>query len=244
MLHNIRHPEDCVAIMHNAFYDGADAFYIHLDCLDPSHYNPGDFKSIFNYAAGKPVINLNYRSAKRPDYSDEDLIALQLMAVEAGASMCDIMGDTYEPSFRQLALKPEIVDKQKRLIEKIHTMGGEVLMSSHTGDFMTAEETVEHARAMESRGADMVKIVVKGQSEEDVFEAFRITALLKKELKVPFLHICAGQHGKTHRAVAPLFGSSLVLCVQSYVPGSSREQVLLRAAKAVYDNIDRTVAMI
>ena len=100
---------------------------------------------------------LNYRRKAPSPYTDDDLVALQIMAVEAGASTCDIMGDTYDPSPRELAMRPEAVDRQKRLIDKIHSMGGEVLMSSHTGDFMTAEETIEHARAMESRGADMVK---------------------------------------------------------------------------------------
>jgi 3-dehydroquinate dehydratase type I len=161
--------------------------------------------------------------------------------VESGASMCDIMSDIFDPSPRQLTKKQRAIDKQKKLIDQIHSMGAEVLMSSHTGDFLTAEETIEHAKAMENRGADMIKIVVKGTSEAEMQEAFQITSLLKKELKVPFLHICAGQYGKIHRAMAPLFGSALVLCVQSYTAGSYHEQVLLRAIKAVYDNLDRTV---
>ena len=74
-----------------------------------------------------------------------------------------------------------------------------------------------------------------------MLETFRITSLLKRELKVPFLHICTGQYGKLHRAMAPLFGSALVLCVHAYTPHNHREQTLLRATKAVYDNIDRAV---
>ena len=45
----------------------------------------------------------------------------------------------------------------------------------------------------------MIKIVVSSQSEEEMYEAFRITTLMKRELKVPFLHICGGQSGKLHR---------------------------------------------
>lgn len=242
MLDDVRYPDDCIAVMRNAVYDGADAFYIHLDHLDPGCWNPADLRKIFDYAGDKPVIALFYRRKKLPLYTDDELLEVLFMAVEAGASMCDVMGDIFDPSPRQLSLKPEIVDRQKRLIDKIHAMGAEVLMSSHTGDFMTAEETIAHARAMESRGADMIKIVVSSQSEEEMYEAFRITTLMKRELKVPFLHICGGQSGKLHRAIAPLFGSSMVLCVQAYTSGSSREQTLLRATRAVYDNLDRTVA--
>lgn len=242
MLDDVRYPDECIAIIRNAVYDGADAFYIHLDHLDPGCWNPADLRKIFDYAGDKPVIALFYRRKKLPLYTDDELLEVLFMAVEAGASMCDVMGDIFDPSPRQLSLKPEIVDRQKRLIDKIHAMGAEVLMSSHTGDFMTAEETIAHARAMESRGADMIKIVVSSQSEEEMYEAFRITTLMKRELKVPFLHICGGQSGKLHRAIAPLFGSSMVLCVQAYTSGSSREQTLLRATRAVYDNLDRTVA--
>ena len=53
MLQDVRHPDDCIAIMRNAMYDGADGFYIHLDHLDPSHYNPDDLRHIFSYAADK-----------------------------------------------------------------------------------------------------------------------------------------------------------------------------------------------
>lgn len=242
MLQDINHPNDCMAIMRNAIYDGADGFYIHLDHLNPIHYNKNDLELIFDHAAEKPILVLNYRGKLTDGKSDEELVQLQLMAVESGASMCDIMADIFDPSPRQLTKKKSAVDKQKKLIDQIHNMGAEVLLSSHTGEFLSAEETLEHAKAMENRGADMIKIVVKGTTEADMQESFRITPLLKKELKIPFLHICAGQYGKIHRAMAPLFGSAFVLCVQSYTAGSFHEQVLLRAIKAVYENLDRTVS--
>lgn len=85
------------------------------------------------------------------------------------------------------------VIKQKRLIDKIHGMGKEVLISSHIYKFTEAEKVLEIAYAHQSRGADIVKIVT-GAGNEEKIENLRITNLLKKELDVPFLFLSAGTH--------------------------------------------------
>jgi 3-dehydroquinate dehydratase len=61
---------------------------------------------------------------------------------------------------------------------------------------------------------------------------------LKNELKTPFLHLCMGRYGKLHRVLTPMFGSVMTLCTQEYRAHSLCDQPLLRATKAVYDNID------
>ena len=66
MLDDVRYPDECIAIMRNAVYDGADAFYIHLDHLDPGCWNPADLRKIFDYAGDKPVIALFYRRKSCP----------------------------------------------------------------------------------------------------------------------------------------------------------------------------------
>ena len=95
---------------------------------------------------------------------------------------------------------------------------------------------------MSSRGADMIKIAMAAHCEDDALEALRTTALLKRELKVPYLYICMGQYGKLQRAIGPLLGSSMALCVPTYTDHSHREQPLLRAEKAVLDNVDASIA--
>jgi 3-dehydroquinate dehydratase type I len=142
----------------------------------------------------------------------------------------------------QLSQKPEIVDRQKRLVDRIHSLGGEVLMSSHTWVPMTCEQATEHARALEARGADMVKIAMCAHSEDDALEAIKTTALFKRELRVPYLYICMGQYGKLQRAIGPVLGSAMALCVPTYTAYSHREQPLLRATKAVLDNLDWAIA--
>lgn len=54
-----------------------------------------------------------------------------LLTIDAGAAACDIMGDMYDPSSRERTRDENAIQKQKRLIDRIHAKGAEVLMSSH-----------------------------------------------------------------------------------------------------------------
>jgi 3-dehydroquinate dehydratase type I len=103
---------------------------------------------------------------------------------------------------------------------------------------MSTEQVVEHLKQLEARGADMVKVAAAANNEEDLLEAMRTTCALKRELKVPFIHILMGQYGKMHRFVGPMLGSSLIFTVQQYTARGHKEQPLVRAAKAVFDNLD------
>ena len=230
-------PAKTISTMRNAIFDGTDGFLLHMEVMKQEHICETDLKTIFNYACDKPVYTMNYRRANSGK-TDEQLIAEQLMAVRAGASMIDMMGDMFDPSPMELAQDSRAIARQQEVIEEVHALGGEVLMSSHTWVFMTAEETLAHTKALEARGADFIKIAMCVHSEEEMLEALRITAVVKNGLRVPFLHICMGQHGKLHRAVSPMLGSCFALCVQSYTETGHKEKPLLRAEKTVLDNID------
>jgi 3-dehydroquinate dehydratase len=234
-----RRPDECIASIRNSIFDGADGFLLQLETLDPANLNVPDLRRILDYACDKPVLTTNYRHGK---LTDEDLVEQALTGLEAGVTMLDIPGDTYDPSPMQLSQQPEAVDHQKRLVDRVHSLGGEVLMSSHTWVAMTCEHAVEHAQALAARGADMVKIAMAAHSEDDALEAIKTTALLKRELTVPYLYVCMGQYGKLQRAIGPMLGSAMALCVPTYVAYSHREQPLLRATKAVLDNLDWAIA--
>ena len=231
-------PAESIATIRNAIYDGADAFGFHL-CRFPKQYqNVGTLKNIFNYAEDRPILVMNYRRHLNEGIPDEELVEGHMMALEAGATMCDIMADMYDPSPLEITYNEKAIDKQKRLIEEIHKKGGEVLMSSHTWQFYTAEQAVEHAKAVESRGTDMIKIAMRADTEDELLEVIKTTILLKREVKIPCLYVCMGQYGKAHRVLVPVFGSPMVLCVQKYDELSHKEQPLLRSTKAVLDNLD------
>ena len=96
------------------------------------------------------------------------------------------------------------------------------------------EIAYEHQR----RGADIVKIVTAGNSVEEEMENLRITALLKKELKVPFLFLSGGTHSKVHRRIGPQLGCVTYLAVQAHDNRSVPTQPTVKEAKAIRDNFD------
>lgn len=228
--------DDTICTIRNAILDGTDAFMIHLEKMAPEFINENNLRHIFNYTCDMPIYTMNYRIDKAK--TDEQRMEEQIMAVRAGANMIDMMGDMFDRAPRELTYNPEAIEKQKQVIAKVHELGSEVLMSSHTSVYMTAEEVLAHAQELEARGADFVKVVTRVHTEEEMVDSLKTTSVVSKALKVPFLHICQGFHGKLHRAIGPMLGSCFALCVQKYTPAGLKEKVLLRAQKNVFDNID------
>ena len=138
----------------------------------------------------------------------------------------------------ELSMKKEAIEKQMALIEKIHAMGKEVLMSSHVLAFTPAERVLEIAFAQKRRGADIVKIVTAASSDEEQMENLRITSLLKRELGIPFLFLSGGTHSKIHRMIGPQLGCVTYLAVYEHDARAVPTQPTVRAAKAVRDNFD------
>lgn len=233
---------NCIATIRNAIYDGADAFYLDFTKLDDEFRSVKSLKRIFDYCEDKPMMVMCYRRDFRPDMTDERIAESLLMTIEAGASIVDIVGDLYNPSPLQLSTDSESIEKQKELANKVHSMGGEVMMSSHTWVPMTPEHTLEHARQLLSRNADMIKIACTATNEQEMQYAFDSTIKLKNELGAPYLHVCMGQYGKLHRVISPMLGSSMALCVQEYNGIGMYDQVKLRNTKAVFDNLDWKMA--
>ena len=232
----------CIATIRNAIYDGADAFYMDFTKLEDEFRNVETLHKIIDYCEDKPMMMMCYRRHNRPEMTDDRIAENLLMSVEAGASMVDIMGDLFNPTPLQLSKDAESFEKQCALVEKVHQAGGEVMMSSHTWVPMTPEHALEHARALASRGADMIKIASTANNDAEMQQTFNATMTLKNELELPFLHVCMGQYGKLHRVISPMLGSSMALCVQRYNGIGMFDQVLLRSTKAVFDNLDWKMA--
>lgn len=231
-------PEDTIVRIRKSIYDGADVLAMHLEYLKPEYQNRECLQRIYDFAEDKAVYTMYYRTPFNQSVTEEERVALQLEAASAGASMVDMPADTYHPVDGQLAMDAETIDRQRRMIDAFHKRDCEVMLSSHTWRFMTADETIEHCQELIRRGADMVKIAMCAFTEDQMEEVFRTTRMMKKELSVSFEHICMGQYGKLHRVIAPILGSMMALCMQDYVPVSNKEQPLLRAARTVYDNLD------
>ena len=235
---SLNNPEksEIIATMRNAVFDGADGFLLHIEALNQEYRNKESLNEIFKYAEDKPVLALDYRREGRTDAENASML---IEAIDAGADYIDVFADMFDAHEGICYTDDtEAVKKQKEVIEKAHSMGGRVMTSAHIFNFVEPDKVLEMALNLESRGADIVKIAAQVTSEDELLRGIYLTTQLRKNLKVPFLHICMGQYGKVHRVIAPLFGSCMVLCVQQYTAYSHKDKPLLRAVREIYGNLD------
>jgi len=156
------------------------------------------------------------------DGTDEERINIQLRAIELGSSGFDMEFDTFvkKPNPNtQWVVEDEAIKKQEEVIEKVHDMGGEIMISCHVYDrALKAEEALKIGKEIENRGADLAKIVCRTFSYEDMLEILRGILLLRKELKIPFVYFGMDEYGKITRIVGPMLGSMLVYCTVDKIP--------------------------
>lgn len=244
-------------------FDGSDAYEINLMCMDRKYWNPTDLGGIFR-ATVKPVLVCHYRwdYERHIDMDEEARIGLLLDAVRWGASGIDLDADAFDPSPgplewtdearrytlsrkgapRDWTTDPKAVARQRAVIEEVHRLGGEVLMSAHTRVHLTVEQALSMAREMQARGADVAKVVSCDMSFEDLLDTMRATIELKKVMRIPFIMMSHGLHSKIGRTVCPMLGSMLTFCTQPISPaGAFPLQPPIRVQRAAWDNIDWSV---
>ena len=200
----------------NAIADGATAIGFQMSFLEKQYRTEEALTSIFSAAEDKPVYFTNYRGGLNEGMSDEELTDGLLFGLKCGATLVDVMGDTFDPSPEELTTNENAIAKQMKLIDEVHKKGGEVLMSSHVYEFRNAERVIKIALEQQRRGADIVKIVTGAQTQEEELKNLEICRLLKQELKVPFLFLSGGKYSYLHRAVGPALGVCMWLCFREY----------------------------
>ena len=161
-----------------------------------------------------------------------------LRLCDMGATLIDVLGDLYCPTKYEITTDPVAIEKQKALIDEIHARGCEVLMSSHVLEFRSGEEVLAIAREHQARGADISKIVTFANTEEEELENLKTTALLRRELDIPFLFLSGGTHCKLHRTIGPMLGSCMWLTVQQHDECSAKFQPVCRAVRDIASNLD------
>lgn len=237
VLFSTKTPEAAIDIVTRSIEGGAEAFGIQTCVLEPEYRNPQTYRRIFDAMGNLPIYVTNYRSGVNENQPDEVVAEGLIELARCGATLCDVMGDMYDRQPGELTTDAAAIDKQKKLIDSLHSEGAEVLMSSHVLKFTSAERMLEIALAQQERGADIVKIVTGAESMEEQLENLRITNLLKQELKVPFLFLSGGEC-KLHRRVGAMLGCCMYLCSLDYNPESPAIQPQLWKAKAVRDSYD------
>lgn len=227
----------CIEKIKASLADGAEAIGVQLCRLKKEYRTKEILTEIFNACEGKPIYVTSYREGESEDLSYDECADLLLLALGAGATLCDVMGDMFEcsPQF-QLSESEEAIKKQKELIEEIHRRGGEVLMSSHTFKSTTLDENLMIAKAHIKRGADIIKIV---NSADDVTEVPKYIDAIQKILQMTdkkLLFLVSGE-GQIIRYIGPSFGVCMYLCVQNRSQLDTPEQPILKDLKLVRDNI-------
>ena len=222
----------------DALYDGADALGIQLEDLLPQYRNLEDLRKIFAACMGRPTYITSYRVRHSKDYTDEQCMELLLLGAEAGGDLCDIMGDCFDPQPHEMTFDEAAVEKQKEYIDRIHAMGKQVLISTHTHAVLDEDTILAYAHAQKARGADVVKIVNGSNGRDGLEESMNIIFRMRRELAdTPFLFLVGGTHSSIIRQTGPLFGVCMYLCAPVHRSGYTRKQPLLRNMRQVRDHL-------
>ena len=245
-----------IAEIRNCFYNGADIIDLHLSCLEE---RGEEALGWIMSSTRLPILALNYNNTyegKDAGFGEEERAELFLSAVRAGAAGIDMQGYTFDlgsrsgfvgedkysftkGSPREIVTEGAVISKQCEFIERIHSMGAEVLLSCHPGIPMAAETVVELALFLEKRSPDVIKIVTRAESEDDLAESIRAMLLLKKEVKTPVAYHASGRAGMLSRIINPLLGGQIAFCVDRYTEASVMEQIDLRTAASVVQKVKK-----
>ena len=247
---------EAIAEIKNCIYDGADMIDLHMPCLDST--STDSLRRIMS-SSKLPVLALNYGTTfdgREAHSSEEERVATFIRAAEAGAAGVDIQGYTYhlpsksgfcgedKYSFtkgtpKEIVTDEAIISKQCELIERIHSIGTEVLLSCHPFIPMATEQVVDLALFLEKRNPDIIKIVTTAYTEEDMLECIKTMTVLKKEIKTPVSYHANGAAGMLTRIINPVLGGKIAFCIDRFNESSAMEQIDLRTARTIVDNMKK-----
>ena len=231
-------PERIKELIDRSLPEGAEAFGMQFCKMKAEYRNKKTYRELFAYT-DKPIYATNYRRYGENAGKSDDVLAEELLELaECGATLCDVMGDYFDPCEGELTMNEEAVKKQMALIDALHERGAEVLMSSHVLKFTPAERVLEIAREHERRGADICKIVTGAENMAQQIENLRIITLLKEHLKIPFLFLSGGECHLMRRIGGEL-GCCMYLCVHEHDALATPSQPLLRHVKAIRDHLEK-----
>ena len=230
-------PETAIARIRNANCLGADAYGLQIECLKSEYHNPDTYKRLFAEMQNRPCYATYYRGRSNEGKTDEEIAEGLIKIAESGATIVDVMGDMFFLHPEELTNDDDAIKKQMQLIDKLHGLGAEVIMSSHVWKFTSAERVLEMAHEQKRRGADVIKIVAGAETMEQQMENLRITDLLRRELGAPFLFLSGGECSM-HRRLGIKLGCCMALCVYEHDALSTPVQPLLSTMKTIRDELD------
>jgi hypothetical protein len=184
--------------------------------------------------------------ATLPEWSDDERMARQLAAVEAGARAIDVEMDTFDPrpapplgspeaadwaatpgEPAELSLDPAAISRQTEAARAARAAGAEAIFSCHTGRPQSIDSLLRIARLAAERGADLVKIVSPCATSADLYAIFEATRRLAGCSPIPFTLIGSGPAGDLSRIVGVNFGACWAIGQLTLTPGGFHPQPLV-----------------
>lgn len=243
--------KDCVL-------NGADAIDLHIMDFCEADLNIDTLKRIVE-ACLVPMLGLNYNICQDEAAEEKRLENLYKVA-EAGAAGIDIQGYSYSIASRdrfdekyadadypfvkfkpkEVVLDEKIIERQCKLIDKVHSIGAEVLLSNHIGTFVDSDGLVSLCNFLQKRNLDTIKIVMICDTDEQLAEMIRAMIRLKNEISVPVTLICNGKHRTISRILNALLGGYNVFVQNGYSREcSNMGQPDIKAIKTIIDTANR-----
>lgn len=220
-------PDIALGEIKKGIANGAEAFGFCMEKMERKYRTREVLKEIFSASEGRPFYVTDYRWADSNKELSDDCLADELLsALDCGATLIDIFGDMYGHDEIQVDRDEKVGEKQKKLADTIHSMGGEVLISAHTFKYMTPEEVLDIAKLQISRGADIAKIVTAANTREELKNNFDTIFTLREKLEKDTLFLCGGSECYKHRRMGPILaGSSMFLCVNEHEDGNNQPTI-------------------
>lgn len=223
----VKTADEAIAAIESGLKQGADAFGWQLECLNADQINQKTLENVFSTGCGMPFYVTNYKWASGGDKPEEQYFDELLLALKCGATLIDMPGDSFSPAPDQLTYDQQAIRKQIEFSQKVHDLGGELLISSHVPDFRSEDYVLGMAFEQKRRGADIAKIVTFSHDDEQLTDNLKTTVRLRETLGIPFLFLSGGEKCRLHRLAGPLLGACMWLCVAYRAPITTPPQPLL-----------------
>lgn len=239
---------EVIAAIQKMEADGATAFNVHLTELAAEYQNEDSFRQIAE-CTNYPVMAIAYGSESNREWR----IEMQKTAVRAGFDIVDIPMNTFDDDSRstlvgtvfevanpkEVSMNQDVIAQQKALIQEFHDLGAEVLMSAHVGVALNEAEGVALGKEMESRGADVAKMVLGSDANSNQQEVMQTNQTLKNELNIKFYYNASGTASKPYRIASTLLGTHMIFCYAEYHPSNVGFYDYITDLVEFYDTIPR-----
>lgn len=260
--------DSCIRTIKLGEYDGADGFQLELQGFKefpPTKEQMKDIICSTNKPVWTTNRRPKKGVPVHPNrlVSEDKRMQLQLDALGAGAACIDMELDTFDhwvlwdesrrksewPMLKDIPVDPKdfpqeccfqgaAIEKQRKIIDRVHEVGGEVLMSCHVRVRTTQAGSLRIGREMEARGADIAKIVVWNDDFYDLCDTLRDNVYLKEKMEIPFKLMSQGEPSKLGRAIFAMFGSAWAFCLHDLSPGGFHYRPLISTVKYIMQHVD------